>query len=168
MDLVRPPRGTSPPRPSSLTAARARSRSRRRRRRLVLAGVRSVSLAALSRAVHVPRLELKHKAASALDPFAKFVFTTADGQTVEAVRIPLEREGRFTVCVSSQAGCAMACSFCATGRLGLRRNLEAWEIVEQARAAAARTRVASARRPLPPLRRPPRCARCGSGCWRTA
>src|SRR5690606_36894063 len=45
--------------------------------------------------------------------------------------------GRFTVCVSSQVGCALACGFCATGRLGLRRNLEAWEIVEQVRAIRA-------------------------------
>src|SRR6202034_685459 len=54
-------------------------------------------------------------------------------QVVETVRIPLERAGRFSVCVSSQIGCALACAFCATGRLGLRRNLETWEIVEQVR-----------------------------------
>ena len=53
---------------------------------------------------------------------------------IEAVRIPLEKRGRFSACVSSQVGCALACSFCATGRLGLRRNLETWEIVEQVRA----------------------------------
>ncbi len=41
--------------------------------------------------------------------------------------------GRFSACVSSQAGCALACAFCATGRLGLSRNLEVWEIVEQVR-----------------------------------
>jgi 23S rRNA (adenine2503-C2)-methyltransferase len=56
---------------------------------------------------------------------------------VEAVRIPLERPGRFTACVSSQAGCALACAFCATGRLGLSRNLEVWEIVEQVRVVRA-------------------------------
>jgi 23S rRNA (adenine2503-C2)-methyltransferase len=49
------------------------------------------------------------------------------------VRIPLEKEGRFCVCVSSQAGCAQGCTFCATGRLGLLRSLSAWEIVEQVR-----------------------------------
>ncbi|MGH7329175.1 MAG: radical SAM protein, partial [Polyangiaceae bacterium] len=42
--------------------------------------------------------------------------------------------GRFSVCVSSQVGCALACAFCATGRMGLVRNLETWEIVEQVRA----------------------------------
>jgi 23S rRNA (adenine2503-C2)-methyltransferase len=47
------------------------------------------------------------------------------------VRIGLHRAGRFTVCLSSQAGCAMGCAFCATGRLGLTRNLDAGEIVAQ-------------------------------------
>jgi 23S rRNA (adenine2503-C2)-methyltransferase len=47
--------------------------------------------------------------------------------------------GRVTLCVSSQAGCAMACPFCATGRDGLRRNLSSAEMVEQARLAAALT-----------------------------
>ena len=46
------------------------------------------------------------------------------------MRIPLERP-RFSVCVSSQVGCALACAFCETGRLGFSRNLEPWEIVEQ-------------------------------------
>lgn len=53
------------------------------------------------------------------------------------MRIPLERQGRFSACVSSQAGCALACAFCATGRLGLARNLESWEIVEQVRLVRA-------------------------------
>src|ERR1019366_4632099 len=70
---------------------------------------------------------------SAVDPFVKLALATADGHVVEAVRIPLERAGRFSACVSSQAGCALACVFCATGRLGLARNLETWEIVEQVR-----------------------------------
>src|SRR6185437_11861584 len=57
----------------------------------------------------------------------------ADGHVVETVRIPLETRGRFSVCVSSQVGCALACAFCATGRMGLKRNLETWEIIEQVR-----------------------------------
>ena len=65
--------------------------------------------------------------------FVKVALGTEDGHVVESVRIPLERPGRFSACVSSQAGCALACAFCATGRLGLARNLEAWEIVEQVR-----------------------------------
>jgi 23S rRNA (adenine2503-C2)-methyltransferase len=56
------------------------------------------------------------------------------------VRIPLERAGRFSACVSSQAGCALACTFCATGRAGLTRNLETWEIVEQVRMVRATLR----------------------------
>ena len=43
---------------------------------------------------------------------------------------------RTTLCVSSQAGCGLACSFCATGQLGLTRNLSTAEIVEQVRPAA--------------------------------
>jgi 23S rRNA (adenine2503-C2)-methyltransferase len=48
----------------------------------------------------------------------------------EAVRIPRERP-RFSVCVASRAGCALGCAFCETGRMGLQRNLEPWEMVEQ-------------------------------------
>ena len=70
---------------------------------------------------------------SAVDGFVKYALAGADGAVFEAVKIPLERPDRVTVCVSSQVGCALACSFCATGRLGLLRNLEAWEIVEQVR-----------------------------------
>ena len=63
------------------------------------------------------------------DGFVKYLFRHADGALTEAVRIPLERAGRYTLCLSSQVGCAMRCGFCATGALGLRRNLRAWEIV---------------------------------------
>ena len=70
-----------------------------------------------------------------VDPFMKLALGTADGHVIETVRIPLERAGRFSVCVSSQVGCALACAFCATGRLGLSRNLETWEMVEQVRCA---------------------------------
>ncbi|HJW94328.1 MAG TPA: radical SAM protein [Thermoanaerobaculia bacterium] len=60
----------------------------------------------------------------------KYLFRLHDGALAEAVRIPLENQ-KFTICLSSQAGCAMGCTFCATGRMGLTRNLEAWEIVAQ-------------------------------------
>jgi 23S rRNA (adenine2503-C2)-methyltransferase len=64
-----------------------------------------------------------------------------DGQTVETVAMETpERAGgrrRSTVCVSSQVGCAVGCPFCATGRMGLRRNCAAAEIVDQVRAASA-------------------------------
>jgi len=77
------------------------------------------------------RLEIVERATDPSDGFVKYLFRLHDGAVAEAVRIPLEAEGRFTVCLSSQAGCAMACNFCATGRLGLTRSLEPWEIVAQ-------------------------------------
>ena len=100
-----------------------------------LEGVRARALTALRGRVHLPELRLVAKNTSAVDPFAKFVFALdEEGKlNIETVRIPLEREGRFTVCVSSQVGCAQGCTYCATGRLGLLRNLESWQIVEQVR-----------------------------------
>lgn len=76
-------------------------------------------------------LEILERATDPADGFVKYLFRMRDGALAEAVRIPLEAPGRFTVCLSSQVGCAMGCSFCATGRLGLTRNLEAWEMVGQ-------------------------------------
>ena len=62
----------------------------------------------------------------------KGLFRLADGSEVEAVL--MEHHGdRSTVCISSQAGCAYACAFCATGQGGFTRNLEATEIFDQAR-----------------------------------
>ncbi len=81
----------------------------------------------------VPELAIEAERASQVDPFVKLALRTADGHVVETVRIPLEHLERFSVCVSSQVGCALACAFCATGRMGLLRNLESWEIVEQVR-----------------------------------
>jgi 23S rRNA (adenine2503-C2)-methyltransferase len=98
---------------------------------------RSAAQAAIT-AGRVPGLEVVAETASAIDPFVKYLLAAADGARFEAVRIPLEHPGRFTVCVSSQVGCALACAFCATGRLGLTRNLAAWEIVEQVRVVRAR------------------------------
>jgi 23S rRNA (adenine2503-C2)-methyltransferase len=93
--------------------------------------VRRTSLEAVRAAGSLPRLPITSLQQSRLDPFVKYAMKTADGHAVEAVRIPLERPGRFSVCVSSQSGCGLGCVFCATGRMGLRRNLEAWEIIEQ-------------------------------------
>ncbi len=81
----------------------------------------------------LPKLTVCANQRSGVDPFIKYILEVPGGGTVEAVRIPLDRPGRFSVCVSSQAGCGLGCSFCATGRLGLHRNLEAWEIIEQLR-----------------------------------
>jgi len=63
------------------------------------------------------------------DGTLKAALTTHDGAVLEAVAIP--EEDRTTLCVSTQIGCPLACSFCATGTLGLDRNLSAAEIVDQ-------------------------------------
>jgi 23S rRNA (adenine2503-C2)-methyltransferase len=98
-----------------------------------IVGVTRVTMDALRAHCHVPELAVRAEQASQVDPFVKYVLETHDHELVETVRIPLERAGRFSVCVSSQVGCALDCAFCATGRMGLRRNLETWEIVEQVR-----------------------------------
>jgi 23S rRNA (adenine2503-C2)-methyltransferase len=102
--------------------------------RPALQGVRRVVVEA-ARRLPLPTLEVRARVQSLLDPFVKLSLAAPDGAVFETVRIPLERAGRFSVCVSSQAGCALACAFCATGRIGLSRNLETWEIVEQVRVA---------------------------------
>lgn len=56
---------------------------------------------------------------------------THDGHRIESVLIPVPEDERYTVCVSTQVGCSLTCSFCATGRMGRKRNLEAYEIVDQ-------------------------------------
>jgi 23S rRNA (adenine2503-C2)-methyltransferase len=96
-------------------------------------GVRRTSLEAVRALGFTPALHVESVRRSALDPFIKLALRTDDGHIIEAVRIPLERPGRYSACVSSQVGCALACAFCATGRLGLTRNLQTWEIVEQVR-----------------------------------
>ena len=82
---------------------------------------------------HVGKLEVAKAQHSTLDPFTKFALRTSDGHLIETVRIPLEKPGRYCVCVSSQVGCGMGCKFCKTTQAGLSRNLSAWEIVEQVR-----------------------------------
>lgn len=64
------------------------------------------------------------------DGTRKYLFRLNDRETVESVRIPMEG-GRDTLCISTQVGCAMQCSFCLTGTFGLTRNLDASEIVNQ-------------------------------------
>jgi 23S rRNA (adenine2503-C2)-methyltransferase len=82
----------------------------------------------------IPRLELLDKVTSPTDGFTKYLFRGEGAEPFETVRIPLlHRPGdeKYIVCVSSQVGCAMGCVFCATGRMGFRRNLATWEIVDQ-------------------------------------
>ena len=91
-------------------------------------------LAAVRGVASVPHLVQLERIISPTDGFAKYVFRGAGDGTFEAVRIPLLHRAdapRYVVCVSSQVGCALGCAFCATGRMGFRRNLAAWEIVDQ-------------------------------------
>ena len=122
-------------------------------------GVTRAARQALADAVVFPELEVLERREAA-DGFVKYLFRLADGPAVEAVRIPLpdpaaaralkerRRAGqafgleplpasKYVVCVSSQAGCALACDFCATGRLGAIRSLATWEILAQVRQIAA-------------------------------
>ncbi len=66
-----------------------------------------------------------------MDGTLKIAFRLHDGLLIESVLIPVPAEKRFTVCVSSQVGCSLNCSFCATGKMGLKRNLTAAEIFDQ-------------------------------------
>ena len=86
--------------------------------------------AALDEAFPLKRPSLRtHQQSS--DGTEKFLWTLDDGEAIESVLIP---EGkRRTLCISSQAGCALGCIFCATGRMGFRRNLSAGEIAGQVR-----------------------------------
>jgi 23S rRNA (adenine2503-C2)-methyltransferase len=122
-------------------------------------GLPRAAAAALAGATEWPELELVERRRSA-DGFVKYLFQVPGGHAVEAVRIPLpdpadaralkarRRAGeaaelealptaKYTVCLSSQVGCALACDFCATGRLGGVRSLKTWEIVAQQRRIAA-------------------------------
>ena len=117
-----------------------------------LSGVGSVKktlLAELALQTRAEPLRLHSKTVAA-DGFVKYLFELHDGQLVEAVRIPVPceaegadlsafegREKKYIVCVSSQAGCALACAFCATGVQGFQRNLAAHEIVGQVLAIRA-------------------------------
>jgi 23S rRNA (adenine2503-C2)-methyltransferase len=75
-------------------------------------------------------LALAHEA-RASDGTVKALFHTRDGHPVEAVLMRY-RDGRRSVCLSSQSGCPLTCTFCATGQMRFRRNLDAWEILDQA------------------------------------
>ena len=72
------------------------------------------------------RVDSRH---DSVDGTVKWLFASGSGQRIEAVFIP--EPGRGTLCISSQVGCALDCSFCATGAQGFNRNLTATEIVGQ-------------------------------------
>jgi 23S rRNA (adenine2503-C2)-methyltransferase len=122
-------------------------------------GLSHAAASAVEAACTWPALEIVERRRAA-DGFVKYLFRTGEGHEIEAVRIPLpdpaaarelrERRRRgeagalealpaakYTLCLSSQIGCALACVFCATGRLGGIRSLKTWEILAQHRAIAA-------------------------------
>jgi 23S rRNA (adenine2503-C2)-methyltransferase len=84
----------------------------------------------LSEAVPLSTLTVAAEAKSD-DGTVKTLFHTADGRPIEAVLMRY-RDGRRSVCVSSQSGCPLTCSFCATGQMKFGRNLEVDEILDQA------------------------------------
>jgi 23S rRNA (adenine2503-C2)-methyltransferase len=85
---------------------------------------------ALARELPFSSLELREQAQSD-DGTAKALFATADGRPLEAVLMRF-RDGRRSVCLSSQSGCPLTCTFCATGTMRFARNLSASEIIDQA------------------------------------
>lgn len=124
-----------------------------------LPGLTAVARRAMERDAVWPDLQIIERRRAA-DGFVKYLMRLPDGQEIETVRIPLpdpaaaralkerRRHGlaaaleplptaKYTLCVSSQAGCALACGFCATGRLGAIRSLATWEILAQQRLVAA-------------------------------
>src|SRR3954453_20107896 len=83
----------------------------------------------LAATVPLSALELQ-RTAEAKDGTEKALFTTHDGRPIEAVLMRY-RDGRRSLCLSSQSGCPLTCTFCATGRMKFGRNLTAAEILDQ-------------------------------------
>lgn len=86
--------------------------------------------AELATAFPLPRL-VPDTIQESADGTRKYLWRLADGEAIESVLIP--SGSRRTLCISSQSGCALRCAFCATGTMGFRRNLAAWEIAGQVR-----------------------------------
>jgi 23S rRNA (adenine2503-C2)-methyltransferase len=84
----------------------------------------------LAEKYHVEPLKLTQEKVSR-DGTRKYLFSLPDGRPVESVLIPDDDSDRVTLCISSQSGCALACKFCATGTMGLLRNLTVGEIIGQ-------------------------------------
>jgi 23S rRNA (adenine2503-C2)-methyltransferase len=83
----------------------------------------------LAEKFEIGKLSVKKAEHSQEDGTAKYLVELSDGETVESVFIPSQE--RNTLCVSTQVGCKMACTFCATGYQKFTRDLKAWEIVDQ-------------------------------------
>lgn len=87
---------------------------------------RALQAAALALPHGRPRI--RERVADPVDRSVRYVLEADDGAAFEVVRIPLAKPEHFTLCLSSQVGCAMRCAFCQTGTLGLRRHLSTEEI----------------------------------------
>ena len=90
--------------------------------------------AKLEESAVIPKLELRRVSESKNEDTTKYLFELPQGGEVESVQMRYSEEmgeGRVAVCISSQVGCAMACNFCASGVMGLKRHLSTWEIVDQ-------------------------------------
>lgn len=83
----------------------------------------------LSKHVQIISITQEKKITSKIDKTSKYAFSTTDKQIIESVYIPTAK--RTTICVSTQAGCAFGCIFCASGKNGLKRNLTVEEIISQ-------------------------------------
>jgi 23S rRNA (adenine2503-C2)-methyltransferase len=94
-----------------------------------MAGVPPKVRAALAGAFSLPSRPVPDKKVSRRDGTVKLLLKFRGGAPAECVVIP--GKGRLSACLSSQSGCACGCSFCATGEMGLKRDLSAWEITAQ-------------------------------------
>jgi 23S rRNA (adenine2503-C2)-methyltransferase len=83
----------------------------------------------LNSIAHIDSIELLKTQTSKLDFSEKFLFELTDGEKIETVL--MWEEDRVTICVSTQVGCPLGCTFCATGKMGFKRNLTTGEIVDQ-------------------------------------
>jgi 23S rRNA (adenine2503-C2)-methyltransferase len=126
---------------------------------LQVTGLPHATARAIAAACDLPRITVKERKVSRTDGFMKYLFQLADGSEVEAVRIPIPceppdteegaklrdevtgtwkgKEKKYVVCVSSQVGCALGCTFCATATLGFKRHLAPSEIIAQLHAVRA-------------------------------
>ena len=126
---------------------------------LQVRGLPHAAARAIGAAFDLPSIRIKDRRVSPTDGFVKYLFELADGAEVEAVRIPIPceppdteagararaevagewkgKKKKYVVCVSSQVGCALGCSFCATATLGFRRHLAPSEIIAQLHAVRA-------------------------------
>ena len=79
----------------------------------------------------INNIKITYSEHSKIDNSSKYAFLTHDNLAIEGVLIPSWNNSRVTACISTQVGCPLACDFCATGTMGLKRNLSASEIYEQ-------------------------------------